>query len=98
MLHQHPGLHLAPWIARLIHAHVTTWQVTAKVVADGQAFKPQQVFLALKHVGSGVSAYMVGKVKKGNTFEIMATAALIERQIGKLVSDRGGGWRLRGQG
>uniref|UniRef100_A0A7S3QP46 Ribophorin II n=1 Tax=Dunaliella tertiolecta TaxID=3047 RepID=A0A7S3QP46_DUNTE len=60
-------------------------QVAASVLADNEPFKPQQMFLALKHVETGVAAYMVGKAKKGSTYELTANAALIEKQIGKLA-------------
>jgi hypothetical protein len=59
--------------------------VAVTVLADGEALKPQQVYLALRHVDSGVSAYMVGKAKKGSTYLLTATPALIEKQIGKQV-------------
>lgn len=52
---------------------------------DGEATKAQQVFLALKHVGTGVSAYMVGKAKKEGSYLITVTPAAIEKQIGKQV-------------
>jgi hypothetical protein len=65
-----------------------TCQVAATVSADGEAFKPQQMFLAVKHLSTGVSAYMVGKAKKGSSYEFTANAALIKKQIGKQV--RGG--------
>eukprot|EP00983_Pelagomonas_calceolata_P001135 39502-Pelagomonas_calceolata.AAC.3 len=65
-------------------------QVAASVLADNEPFKPQQMFLALKHVETGVAAYMVGKAKKGSTYELTANAALIEKQIGKLVSGQSG--------
>ncbi|KAF5841388.1 Oligosaccharyltransferase subunit Ribophorin II-domain-containing protein [Dunaliella salina] len=62
-----------------------TIQVTASVLADNEPFKPQQMFLALKHLETGVAAYMVGKAKKSSTYELTANAALMEKQIGKLA-------------
>lgn len=59
--------------------------MTATVLADGEAIKPQQMFLALQHKDTKVSAYMVGKAKKQGAYEVRASSWLIERQIGKLV-------------
>lgn len=56
------------------------------MLAGGETFKPQQMFLALKHVGTGVTAYIVGKTKKGSSYTFMVTSALLEKQIGKQVS------------
>lgn len=58
--------------------------MTLSILADGLEFKPQQVMLELKSVAASVSAYVVGKAKKGSFF-ISATAASVEKQLGKQV-------------
>lgn len=60
-------------------------QVNLGVKADGQDYKPQQVFLALRHKKTGIAAYAVGKAKKDGSYTLTTTASSIEKQIGKLV-------------
>lgn len=66
--------------------------IATVAVSEGEPIKPEQMFLALTHKATRVTAYLLGKAKKDTSYEFLATPAAIEKQIGKQVRAQ---WNLR---
>jgi hypothetical protein len=53
---------------------------------SGSTFKPQQVMLLLVSQSTEAAAYVVGKAKRDGTHTLTISHAILEKQVGKLVS------------